>query len=222
MQEQPFTFSSNRSTSVDADLVQIDPYIVMLTKRLQRSDLSEHDCEEIAQSVRIKLAGVLPGKEIHNFGGYLRRVVRNELVTFLRGRRLYAPLLLTEEGDPCAGRLLICLSEGMNDPQVVYEQKMAFAALVQKIVDAVLALPPVQKKAMMCFLPEKFTDPTLLILAFRRRGVDITNICWPVDKVAKQRLQASCRPALLRLARSVGINLAHYKLDKSTERNRLN
>jgi DNA-directed RNA polymerase specialized sigma24 family protein len=199
------------SATLDAILVQLEPSLVALTQRI--ANLSEWEREEITQLVHTKLARTLPGKEIHNERAYLQRAVRNESISFHRLRqqrqRLY-PLVTNDDGEPYQGKVIIPLSQGMGDPQVEFEQQVTFTERLEQVVAAILRLPPVQKRAMICSLRDHIGDPDLLTEAFKKRGLDITAIQWPTDRAAKQRLQASCHPARQRLAQLMDIDLTQY------------
>lgn len=170
------------------------------------------------QSARIKLFKALPGKEIDNFGGYLRQTVHNEYVSFLRRQKSLLPLTTNDDGEPYQGRVLISLSEGMRDPQMEVEHEMAVHKLLDNLVDAILELPVMQKLAMVCFLLERMDDPALLIAAFKKRRLDIEHFRWPEDKDARQRLKASYYYARTKIAQHLDIDLMTYKGQRSSKR----
>jgi DNA-directed RNA polymerase specialized sigma24 family protein len=196
--------------SVDAILLQIDPLIVALTERIQCATLTDWEREEIAQRVRMKLWEALPGKEISNPRAYLRRTVHHEFISFLRQRKVLSRWATNEDGEPYQGKTLITLSQGMGDPQGEVEQEEALQEMMERVVDAIMALPKMQKVAMVCYIRERLDDPNLLTEAFKRRDLDITVFQWPQDRVAKQRLQASCRPGRLSMAQQMKIDLCAY------------
>jgi DNA-directed RNA polymerase specialized sigma24 family protein len=211
MKDALLSFPSDQCVSVDTVLVKIDPQLFALTQSIASCELAAWECDEIVQSVRIKLFKALPGKAIANFGGYLKQTVHNEYVSFLRRRKSLLPIPINDDGEPYQGRVLISLSEGMRDPQMEVEHEMASLALMEKLVDAILHLPLVQQLAMVCFLRERVDNPALLVAAFKKRDVDVERYRWPDDKDAKKRLKASCYYARVKIAQDLNIDLAAYK-----------
>jgi len=197
---------------VDAFLLQLDPFIVSLIRRIARSPtFYEAEREDLAQRVRIKLAAALPGKKIHHLPGYLRRCVSNEVINFLRPQKPLSPLSLASDGEILTGTVLLSIGEGMADPLSVLEQRMAFEELLERVVEGVLLLPAVQKQAILCLLCERVDDFTSLFAAFKRRNIDLSRVCWPEDKFVRQRLRASCRPAVYSLAQYLAVDMSLFK-----------
>ncbi len=202
--------SSEPQFDVNAFLLQLKPSIVSLVRKVTSSStFYEWEREDLAEQVYAKLALALPGKKIDNLPAYLRRCVSNEFVSFLRQRKLLFPLPLQEDDEIFLG--LFSTSEGSNDPLWELEQKVAFEELLEQVVEGVLLLPPVQKLVMLCLLSEQVDDFSLLFAAFKRRNVDISDAHWPKDKILRQRLQASYRPAASNLARHLAIDLTRFK-----------
>jgi DNA-directed RNA polymerase specialized sigma24 family protein len=196
--------AQDENRALDAILLEIDPCIVALTRGTAYSD-------EIAQLVRMKMVRPLVENRIENMPSYIRTTVRHEISSYVRQRKPLHPLIVNEEGEVCGGKVLAFRSHGLDDPQVEVEQQEAFAELLEQVVEAILTLPAMQKKAMICALREQMDDPSLLIHAFRQRHVDITTIVWPTDSTERRKLQASCSPARRTLARRFNIDINLYK-----------
>ncbi|HEY4387653.1 MAG TPA: sigma factor [Ktedonobacteraceae bacterium] len=197
---------------VDAFLLQLDPLIVTLVRRIASSPLFyDGEREDLVQRVRVKLAAALPGRKIYNLSGYLRRCVSNEVINFLRQQKPFSPLSLTSDGEILTGTILLSIGEGMADPIRVLEQRVAFEELLERVVEGVLLLPAVQKQAMLCLLCERVDDFASLFAAFKRRNIDLSRVCWPEDKFVRQRLRASCRPAVYNLARYLAVDMSPFK-----------
>jgi hypothetical protein len=86
--------TQDENSNVDAILLQIEPSIVALTRRIAYADLSDWDRDEIVQLVRIKLLPVLTDGRIVNLPAYLNITVRHEITSYLRGRKMFLPLFL--------------------------------------------------------------------------------------------------------------------------------
>lgn len=206
----------NGDRTVDIILLQIEPRIVALTRCFAYSDLSDWERDEIVQLVWIKLARALSETHITNLSAYVRTTVRNEIISYLRQRKSCLSLLVSEDGDVYGGELLISLSQGMGDPQIEIEQEATLLELLNQLVEAILMLPTVQRRAIICSLRERMDDPSLLIDAFMRYHMDITSIVWPTDRKERQRLQASCSVARRTLARRLHIDLNQYEHRRAT------
>lgn len=197
--------------TVDVILLQIEPRIVALTRCIAYYDLSDWERDEIVQLVWIKLTRPLAEKRIENLSAYLRATIRHEVSSYFRQYKPFYPLIVSEDGEVCGGKLLVSLSQGMGDPQIEVEQREALAELLNQVVEAILTLPAVQRRAMICSLREQMDDPSLLIHAFMQRHVDIATIVWPTDRAERQKLQASCSPARRALAQRFNIDINLYK-----------
>jgi hypothetical protein len=79
------------------------------------------------------------------------------------------------------------------------------------MVEAVLTLPAMQRRAVICSLQERVDDLTLLQAAFLRYHVDISTTVWPDDIYTKQKLQASRSVARRYLARKLNVDLSLYE-----------
>ncbi|GHO92183.1 hypothetical protein KSF_022310 [Reticulibacter mediterranei] len=203
--------TQDENRNVDAILLQIEPSIVALTRRIAYADLSDWDCDEIAQLVRIKLAPILAEKRIVNLPAYLNITVRHEVYSYLRGRKTFLPLFMDEDEDACFPPFPGITTQGMDDPQMEIEQQEALLELLDRVVAAVLELPAMQRKATICFLWDRIDDPVLLQAAFLKYRIDITKTVWPDNIYAKQKLQASRSVARRSLARKLNIDLSLYE-----------
>ncbi len=197
---------------VDAILVKLNPSIVSHVKRVSASArLREEECEDLAQRVRMKLSVALSGRTIANLPAYLKKTISHEFITLLRQRKVFYALPLSDDGEALLGNVLLSVSCGMRDPSQEFEQQVVLQELLHILVDAVLLLPSVQRLALLCLLCERVDDLALLVAAFRERDIDISCMHWPVDKHERQRLRASCRPAIINLAHTMKIDLRQYK-----------
>lgn len=218
-QEQLYISPENCRTNVDEILVQIDWFIVRITKSSAYASFSDWDKEEVAQQTRMKLAMALRVRHINNLKAYIKVCVHNEFINLLRHQRPWLPLATTEDGElQQQGLVLMSHSQGMGDPQIEVERKQTFQELLEAIVRAILTFPRVQQRVMVCFLREYIDDPVVLAETFRLHNVDITDIGWPQDNVAKQRLQSSYSPARRKLAQSIEMDLSTFKMNQRKEK----
>ncbi|EFH86990.1 RNA polymerase sigma factor [Ktedonobacter racemifer] len=213
MQNEQALFSFDPNAPVDVILVQLEPCIRRLAHRLANQNLAEWECDEITQGVLIKLARLLPRTTIEHPQAYLQRAIKNEITDHWRRRQPTYPLQTNDEGEP-QGVPLLALSQGMGDPLYEVLQRVAFEELLDKLVAAILTLPPVQKKAAICHFRELVDDLAAFVEAFRRHNVDITHIHPPQAYSDQQRLRASYYVARLALAEKLKETSMYRKTDR--------
>jgi DNA-directed RNA polymerase specialized sigma24 family protein len=213
--------TQDENSNVDAILLQIEPSIVALTRRIAYADLSDWDRDEIVQLVRIKLLPVLTDGRIVNLPAYLNITVRHEITSYLRGRKMFLPLFLDEDEEICCTPLPGIIGLGMDDPQIAIEQEEAFLERLDCVVEAVLTLPAMQRRAVICSLQERVDDLSLLQAAFLRYHIDISTNTWPDDMCAKQKLQASRSVGRRTLARKLNVDLSLYEKPRKAIRERV-
>jgi hypothetical protein len=100
----------------------------------------------------------------------------------VRRHKPILPLPTDEDGELYFGSVMVMPSEGMQDPADELEREEVIADRITKLVDCVLALPPRQRHAMMCFLKEQIVNSLPLMEAFRSRGVNIEEVILPRKK----------------------------------------
>ncbi|GHO52675.1 sigma factor [Ktedonobacter robiniae] len=210
--EQPL-FLCDSNAPVDVILVQLEPRIRRLVHRLANPGMAECECDEIVQGVLIKLARLLPRTTIEHPQAYLQRAVKSEIIDHCRRRQQTYPLLTNDEGEP-QGVPLLALSQGMGDPLYEILQRIAFEELLDKLVAAILTLPPVQKKAAICHFREQVDDLSAFVEAFKRHNVDITYIHPPDTHIDQQRLRASYYVARLVLVEKLKETAMYGKTDR--------
>lgn len=159
------------------------------------------EIDELTQRVRIKFWQALEKRDIHYPAAYIRLIIRNEFVNIVRRQKSLLPLPDSEE---CLySDAVIPKDQPASDPADEVEQKEAAIICLRKVVQAVLALPPRQRFAMICMLRERVDDLAQLTAAFKACKVDIEPIRWPTNKMERQLLQASLVPARRAIAKNM-------------------
>lgn len=207
------------SDNIDDLLEQFDSYIVTYAKEIayhgpKIAELAILDLEidEVIQNVRVKLWRALQERRIEYPQSYIRRMVRNEFIDFLRRGRNLLPLPTDDDGELYQGDVMITPSAGMSDPANEFERKWAADNCMTRAVDAVSTLPPRQQRAMIHSLAERVDDFIQLVDAFNSRSIDISALAeWPHDEVEVHRLKASIAPARHAIAERMGVQLSEYK-----------
>ena len=177
-------------------LEQQDAYIVAVARKkvprnAVRAEEVADEVDELAQHMRIKLWRLSLKENVMNPWGYINRVASTEAVDMVRQHKMTVPLSLTKDGELVQGHLLGTAGDGIQDPAEELEQKERLADCIEFIIDGVLALPPVQQRALVCSLKEKKEELLLLMDALRTHGVDVEAFNWPASKEEVQRLRAS-------------------------------
>jgi DNA-directed RNA polymerase specialized sigma24 family protein len=172
---------------VDEMLEQHDTYIRILARQkvprtILPSEVVDLEIDDLAQRARIKLWHTSLEKSITNPKAYIQCIVHSESVDMLRRHKPILPLPIDEDGELYFGSVMVMPSEGMQDPADELEREEVIADYITKLVDGVLALPPRQRHAMMCFLKEQIANSLPLIEAFRSRGVNIEEVILPRKK----------------------------------------
>lgn len=159
------------------------------------------EIDELIQRVRIKFWQALEKSDIHCPAAYLRLIIRSEFVNMVRRQKYLMSLLSSEE---CLySDTLIPGDQLTSDPADEVEQQAEASICLEKAVQAIVALPPRQRLAMICALRERVDDLAQLTAAFRAYEVDIEPIQWPTNKAEKQLLQASLAPARKTIAKNM-------------------
>ncbi|HYU76684.1 MAG TPA: sigma-70 family RNA polymerase sigma factor [Ktedonobacteraceae bacterium] len=180
-----------------ADLLErTDPYIMDQVRRqvprhMLRPEVLDLEIDELAQNVRIKLWQALLQRTIVNLQGYIRTMVRNEVINMLRRSRSCLPLITDEDGELYQGNALINVGEGMVDPAEAAEEKETIQGSIEFAVEAVATLPANQRRALICHLKDQIDDILPLVEAFQKRAIDIKAISWPTEKKEAQVFRTS-------------------------------
>lgn len=189
-----------RQETCEDTLKRFDYYIISQVQRLKCSyPLTIHEAvkdlelDELAQCVRIKFWQALEKREIRYPAAYIKLIVRNEFINMLRRQK---PLISLPGDEECIqGELGIWQDQHAPDPAEEAEQREAANTRLKEVIRAVLALPPRQRRAMLCALRERVDDLAQLSEAFKAHKVDIEAMRWPTNQAEKQLLKASLIPA---------------------------
>lgn len=201
-QEQHIFLTYDQRSTVDDILVQMEEYIVALTKSNVYGGFSEVERADVAQATRTKFARALQVKQINCYRAYLRTIVHHEFITLVRQRKSVPPSVSLDAREHAQGQFVALVS----DPLEIFEQEEAFLERLDMVVRAIMSLSPVQKKVAVCVIRENIDNPALFTAAFKRYNVDITVYQWPEDRVARQTLRASYTHAVTKLARLMHID----------------
>ena len=192
-------------------LQEVKPYIDAVVRNIVPTTFSYDDREDLAQKSWIKYWQSTQERKISYPKAYIRHIVHSEFITMIRKRSRLTLLVVSDDGelDPDQGNILVEESEGMGNPERVFEQKAAADERMEEAMQALKALPERQRQAITATLWEKLDTLIPFIDSIGRHDLEMTR--WPANQVEKQRLQASRPPALKHMAQHMGINLHNYK-----------
>jgi DNA-directed RNA polymerase specialized sigma24 family protein len=212
MTKEPFreAVQQPRANVEDESLRQVKLSIEKCARAFASVGFTQDDVEDLVQNSWIKFWKASP-QEVISLKSYVRQIVHHEFVSMLRQRKGFLLLETTEEGEYIYPQetLIIGRSEAMGDPQEVLEHREDAQACMHQVMDVVRELPPRQQFALRCLLYERVDNLIALVDAFRKYRVN-GEMGWPDEKVEKQRLQASCKPARTKIARHLGIDLSRW------------
>jgi len=216
------TITNLSRRSVDASSRDIDDFFAGLDRflfSLARKwipydmipvDVLDLEIDELVQQTRIKLWLALQKEHITNLKAYIKKIAYHESVNIARHYKRNVSLTCNEEGEICCSEAWLSLYCKTGDPLREFEQQEEIIDSAQKVVPAVLALPPRQRQAVLCALKELIVDIVPIVDIFSKNGLDIEAASWSNQKDEIQRLQASLSLARKRLRagrdRSAGDN----------------
>ena len=199
------------ANEIDEILRQNDGYILALSREkvprhIASPEVLDLEIHELAQRSRIKLWRTLQKSHITYLKAYIRRIVHSESMDMARRYKSNLPLPVDEDGELYQGDVLVAPSEGMQDPLYELEQKEMAAEYITQVVDVLLALPPCQRRVMICSLKDQLDDVLTLTKVFQRFEVNFETVRWPSQKKEVKNLKAS-----LSIARKkVRSHLSHF------------
>jgi len=184
------------STERDEILKQINAYILDVVRRkipraIVPGAVLDLEIDEIAQHTRIKLWQAMQRGHISNIRSYIKSIVYTETIDLIRKHKPVVSLPLDEYGELYQEHILATLSQSSLDPVEQFEQAETYYHLMIRLAQAVRALPPRQRYAMICALKDYSIDDDMLIKIFALCGLDIASTHWPKEPRELQSLRTS-------------------------------
>jgi len=163
----------------------------------------ELEADDLAQHTLLKLWEEMQKKSITHYRAYARSILHNAAMDMVRRYRPMGQLPLNEHGELMQGQLLFADNEIAEDPARQVERRDSLTRCMRMMVSDVLALPPQQRRAMICDLKDRLADLLPLIELFGERGVDIRPINWSKDQreLRSQRVSLAVARKKLRACR---------------------
>jgi DNA-directed RNA polymerase specialized sigma24 family protein len=205
----------NSTARVDEILNEVNRMLKRIAREqlpgaIVRRGTEEMEADDLAQHTLIKLWEEMQKKTITHYRAYARSILHNAAMDMVRRYQPTSQLPLNEHGELMQGQLLFAGVEAATDPICQVERQDTLIHSMRMIVNDVLALPPQQRRAMICELKDQIADLLPIAEAFWEHGVDIRTINWSQDQrelrsqrvslaVARKKLRA-CRQKYLRFS----------------------
>ena len=196
--------AAQHATSEDAIIQEYDGYIRTLAyqffpRQVTHADVLDLEIDELIQTVRIKLWEANKRQKINNYKAYIRSIVHNEAVNYTRRAKFHQFLETDEEGEPYSGNVLLSYDEGTLDPLDILVERETVSEYIQQAVDAVVDLPPLQQKAILCVFKERIDYLRELLDALRTHHIDLKQPGWSGGKKALHSMRVSASLAKKKL-----------------------
>jgi RNA polymerase sigma factor (sigma-70 family) len=162
-------------------------------------DVLDLEADDLAQNIRIKLWTSHQKRTITHPKAYIRTIAHTTAVDMVRRHRPTVSLSRDADGELGLGDLLVAQNEGFQDPAYEVEIREIDRDLLMKLVEAIIALPPRQRQAMLYTLKESKDDAFPLIIELKTHGVDIEGVDWPEEEREVHLLSASLAVARKKL-----------------------
>lgn len=187
----------------------------MLWSLIKPEERELFDIEDIADQIFIHFWEVLQDKErepIRYPTTYIASMIHNKVYDEIRKHFRHSssqPFSMLPDSAFQEVNAMLSSNSGMSDPSVEYERRYRDAQSIHRYAYAISKLPARQKLAMTCEILEEADNLAWMTDALIIYGVD-TQVQWPTDKKAKQRLQANLPAARLAVAKCLHIDISTF------------
>jgi DNA-directed RNA polymerase specialized sigma24 family protein len=192
----PFGPGAYDSDPDEEFLVEQDGHIQAEARKAVPSNLFSEEIldletDELMQNMRIKLWLARQSRSIIHPKAYIRTIAYTAAIDMVRRHRPTVPLFGDTDGELGLGNLLVAQGEGFQDPAYEIASGEIDTDFLAKLVEAILALPPRQRQAMLYALKDRKDDAFPLINALKVYGIDIEAMSWPDEENEVHLLKAS-------------------------------
>ncbi len=203
--------SPYESDSGTGDMLEYFQYIHVVAQRYVSFSIGPIDSDDVAQEAWIKFWLIYQKQPIESPKAYIRRIVFTVIADFVRKYKphLFQALSSDEHGELREGHLINAEESELRNPETIVEQQQSLDETMKKLVGAVAELPPRQKQSAVCALKERVDDLLQFVEALQENAID-SELDWPMEKVERQRLQASFSHARRSIAHNMHIDLDEY------------
>lgn len=172
------------------------------------------DLQEIAQEAWIAYSRKAADDTIEHPEAYIARIILNKFRDYLRWKercsRVTMVSLSAYESGPDMDIPAI-YGESLVNPANELDESLSLADFCNDLARALPALPPRQRRAMICTMLDGALDPQPLRKLLKDNHIEAAEMSWPENKDEKRLLQASLTAARHNLATLLHIDLSQYK-----------
>lgn len=158
---------------------------------LYSKDVYDLEADDLAQTIRIKLWTSHQKHPITYPKAYIRTIAHTTSVDLARRHRPTVSLSASIDEESAPNDFLVARGEGFQDPSYEIEADKIDPDLLISLADAILALPPRQRQAMLFALNDHKDDALPLINILNASIRDSEPVAWPEEKREVQQLRSS-------------------------------
>ena len=186
-------------------------YILNIAQKLVSSDFGSFDSDDVAQEVCIKFWLICQKQHIDSPKAYIRKIVHTIVADMFRKYKpnLYQTLTIDEQGEISEIYLMNVEEAELSNPETILQQKESLDETMEKLMDALIDLPPRQQVSSITTLKRRVDDLLRFVAVLQENYLD-SELEWPIERVERQRLQASFPYAKSSIAHMMNIELDEY------------
>jgi DNA-directed RNA polymerase specialized sigma24 family protein len=200
----------NNNAAADTMLEHFQ-YILYVAQRYVQFSIGPIDSDDVAQEACIKFWLICEKQHIDSPRAYIRKIVYTIVADMVRKYKpqLYQTLSIDELGEISEIYLMNLEDTELSKPETIFEQKESLDETMKKLMEAVTDLPPRQKISTVATLKRRVDDLLQFITVLQENNLD-SGLEWPIERVERQRLQASFPHARRSIAHTMNIELDEY------------
>jgi DNA-directed RNA polymerase specialized sigma24 family protein len=186
-------------------------YILYIAKRYVPSYIGPVDSDDVAQEASIKFWLICQKQTIESPKAYIRTIVYTVVADMVRKYKpqLYQALSTDEHGEILESYLINLEEAEQRNPERILELQESLHETMKKLVGAVTELPPRQQHSAVTTLKERIDDLLLFVDVLQENNIN-GDLERPIERVERQRLQASFSHAQRHIAHIMNIDLDEY------------
>jgi RNA polymerase sigma factor (sigma-70 family) len=186
-------------------------YILYFAQKYVSSNIGPVDSDDVAQEACIKFWLICKKQHIDSPRAYIRKIVHTIVADMVRKYKsqLFQTLSIDEHGEISEIYLMNVEEAELSNPETILEQKESLDETMKKLMDAVTDLPPRQKISTVTTLRRRVDDLIQFVTVLQENNLD-SELEWPIERVERQRLQASFPHGRRSIAHTMNIDLDEY------------
>ncbi len=203
--------SPYESNTITDDMLEHFQYIRIVAQSYVLTSIGPIDSDDVAQEACIKFWLICQKQTIASPRAYIRRIVLTVIADSVRKYKplLYQALAIDEHGEIFEDYLTNVDQAERSNPETILMEQESLDESMDKLMGAVTELPPRQQLATVTTLLGRVDDLLQFIEILQENNID-GELAWPVERIERQRLQASFPHARRNIAHAMNIVLDEY------------